>query len=162
MTFYEWVAKRKVTDDILGDFVQDAKYDKKTRKIENNKESWELYLTVCGACSEAHEAFQKLWKLYYKSSDVELPADVGYVYFINAGPQLFKIGMTNQNPYKRLSTIQTGCPYPVEMYKYIETKTPRQVEEKLHQMFKDQRLQGEWFSITTEDVEMAVNELLEG
>lgn len=53
-----------------------------------------------------------------------------------------KIGYTN-NPDKRLSALQTGNPYSLELMAVIEGTSSD--ENMLHSKFMDYRLNGEWF-----------------
>lgn len=68
------------------------------------------------------------------------------VYFATIREQnVVKIGCSFE-PESRLKEIQVGCPYPVR----IEATLPGSHEEEkaLHRRFADDRLRGEWFTIT--------------
>lgn len=66
--------------------------------------------------------------------------DVGLI-----GP--VKVGISN-NPKKRLATIQTACPFPVDLV-YVFACPNReialQMERMFHQTRRDKCLYGEWF-----------------
>lgn len=63
MPFYEWVLTRRVTDSPRGDLIYDIKKDERFTTADNEA-SIEAYLIRRHACSEAIEAFRKLWKEY--------------------------------------------------------------------------------------------------
>lgn len=66
------------------------------------------------------------------------------IYFIqaeNGGP--IKIGYTKSNPEARLNSLQCGNSEKLLIIKYIDGE--RDDECKLHEAFKDYKLQGEWF-----------------
>ena len=58
-----------------------------------------------------------------------------------------KIGYSD-NPLKRLGTLQTGNPYPLELISTIEGDLLK--EKELHQRFSHLKLQGEWFDYSDE------------
>lgn len=70
----------------------------------------------------------------------------GYVYFIgNLTHQYVKIGYS-LNPKKRLTGIQTGCPFPVTILATMPGS--KRIETHLHDKFRKWRTVGEWFYIT--------------
>lgn len=74
---------------------------------------------------------------------------MGYVYFLkHKGLSPIKIGMTGgDNLNKRIYSYSTASPYGIEIIGFIETKTPKKLESKIHKLLKDDRLNGEWFDI---------------
>lgn len=69
------------------------------------------------------------------------------VYFIgNEFHKFVKIGYSD-NPSKILKSLQTGCPFPIDILKVIGTDTPKGLEAQLHKKFRKQRCQGEWFTL---------------
>lgn len=66
----------------------------------------------------------------------------GEVYFIVCMDRV-KIGHTRVSVQSRLSSLQTGCPYPLSVI-YSEPGT-RESEKYWHSMFAGYRLIGEWF-----------------
>jgi hypothetical protein len=64
------------------------------------------------------------------------------VYFLRAG-NFVKIGRTIGHPLWRVSKLQTGCPYPIELIGFIFADEDR--EAKLHKQFGHLRTCGEWF-----------------
>lgn len=70
----------------------------------------------------------------------------GFVYFI--GPtdwrlNRIKIGHTTCAPESRLAAMQTGSPFPLELYAFF--RGARSVEQLLHETFAPVREHGEWF-----------------
>ena len=53
-----------------------------------------------------------------------------------------KIGFSN-NVFKRITAIQTGCPFKLEIFCIVEGSV--QTEKKLHKKYDHLRLNGEWF-----------------
>ena len=76
----------------------------------------------------------------------------GYVYLVQHGPrQEFKIGKTN-NPIRREGELKTELPEQLLPIHKIETDDPSGVENYWHRRFADKRKNGEWFSLSREDV----------
>lgn len=71
----------------------------------------------------------------------------GYVYFIGPewGQKRIKIGHTRSGIASRLAALQTGSPYPLRIYAYMEGG--QDFERVLHDTFAPLRLHGEWFHI---------------
>ena len=66
----------------------------------------------------------------------------------NKHQRICKIGVSD-NPQKRLRTIQTGCPYKVELLLYIK-ELSYDSEKEYHKRYSKYRMQGEWFMIKGE------------
>ena len=65
------------------------------------------------------------------------------VYLVHAlMTRSYKIGYTN-NISKRISQLQTGCPF--KLFKTIIIKGNNKTESKLHDIFASNRSVGEWF-----------------
>jgi hypothetical protein len=69
----------------------------------------------------------------------------GFVYFIGPHPRhrCVKIGHTNGAIAKRMAGLQTGSPWPLQVYAYL--RGGRDLERELHETFAPLRLTGEWF-----------------
>lgn len=65
-----------------------------------------------------------------------------YVYFLRAGG-FIKIGKTSGNPNSRIATLQTGCPFNIELAAWEFGGLDR--EKELHCRFGGLRANGEWF-----------------
>lgn len=72
---------------------------------------------------------------------------MSYVYFIGPdwGFKRIKIGYTRSSLRARLAGLQTGCPWPLKVYAYMEGGLD--LERVFHETFAPLRLQGEWFQI---------------
>lgn len=85
---------------------------------------------------------------------------IGCVYFIkhkNYSP--IKIGFSSSDkPQCRISCMQTYSPYGVEIIGVILCQQPKNIEKEIHDMFKDQRLNGEWFDIGTDIAIETINQ----
>jgi len=72
---------------------------------------------------------------------------------------MIKIGIAN-DVVKRRNSLQSGNPQHIEVYKTVVFKTrglARSYERDLHRRFSDKRMRGEWFKITTCDVDKIAN-----
>jgi len=70
------------------------------------------------------------------------------IYFIgNKEFDVCKIGYsTKENVEARIRGLQTSCPYPLEVINTREGTTKQ--ESKLHNHFKADKLNGEWFKLS--------------
>jgi hypothetical protein len=75
----------------------------------------------------------------------------GYVYLISGGGY-FKIGQT-QHIEKRIKQVGTKLPFKIEYLHWIETNDMDGLEAYWHQYFVDKREEGEWFTLSDEEVE---------
>ena len=57
----------------------------------------------------------------------------------------YKIGYTSNSVKKRLKSIQTCCPYKLEIINKVNGSI--QEEKILHTLFKEHKTQGEWFKL---------------
>lgn len=75
----------------------------------------------------------------------------GYVYLILASTGHYKIGRTKS--YKdRMKLFGVQLPFTFEFIHVIQTEDMYTLESKLHERFASKRVNGEWFSLTDEDV----------
>ena len=81
-----------------------------------------------------------------------------YIYFIQAGEGgPIKVGFTSMKPERRISHIQTGCPWPIKVIGLIEGDAAD--EKRIHKQLAPYKTKGEWFSPVAEvlrAVEMAL------
>ena len=80
----------------------------------------------------------------------------GCVYLLAAG-NITKIGCTKLTAAERVARIKpatmTGCGNPTpRLIGYVKTNDPHALEHKLHQQYKNQRVRGEWFDLTHDDI----------
>lgn len=68
----------------------------------------------------------------------------GFVYILNNHqmPNLYKIGFTNKSPMQRCHELssKTSVPEPYNLVCYSELSYPAQLEHKLHNDYKDNRV----------------------
>ena len=83
-----------------------------------------------------------------------------YVYFIqNSRLGHIKIGVAN-DVEKRLSSLQNANSVRLNVIKIVLCDSRKEaflLEEKLHFLFKENRLMGEWFDISVSDVNSIPN-----
>ena len=76
---------------------------------------------------------------------------------------LYKIGKTDDLE-KRVKSLETGNPFPMQVVHVIFTEQYHQVEGALHQMFAADRAKNEWFSLSVKDLaairSMSVEQIL--
>lgn len=82
----------------------------------------------------------------------------GCVYFFkHVGLNPVKIGYSeNESPYSRFNEFKTYAPFGAECLGFITTSSPNRLEKELHKKFSANRLEGEWFDITIEQVNNVV------
>lgn len=79
-----------------------------------------------------------------------------YVYFIRESwNKSVKIGRTS-NLISRFRDIQTHCPQPIELIGFFTSKPKDRLEGKLHRFFRHRNIRGEWFSLSDEEIEEAI------
>lgn len=78
----------------------------------------------------------------------------GHVYLMRAmtDPTLFKIGRTRDLP-SRMRTFGLKLPFAVELFHSIEAEDTIEAESYLHNKYDAKRTNGEWFSLSQEDVD---------
>ena len=68
----------------------------------------------------------------------------GFVYFIAPEPETYvKIGWCLNDPMRRLSELQTGCPEPLTLLACFPGALEE--EKRLHRTFAELKFRGEWF-----------------
>lgn len=76
----------------------------------------------------------------------------GYVYLIHrVGADEYKIGMATDVD-RRLRELQVSNGGKLEVIHAIATDWARELEETMHRHFRKERLRGEWFRLTKNDV----------
>lgn len=79
----------------------------------------------------------------------------GLVYLLqcsNGDIMAYKIGVTKGDVYNRVKKLQTGNSEDIRILKVYETKYPYFIEKKMHSKYQMERLEGEWFMLSLEDV----------
>lgn len=76
----------------------------------------------------------------------------GYVYFVQEYMTgSFKIGKTKQID-RRMNVFNVKLPFENQLIFLIKTADHHQTELAFHRYFSDKRLEGEWFSLTRDDL----------
>ena len=86
-------------------------------------------------------------KWIYLIKQVDIQNDVSY-----------KIGITKNDPKKRIKQLQTGNPSDLFLEKQFHSEHANLVESTLHRQFASNHIRGEWFYMTQEDVDSFVDE----
>jgi hypothetical protein len=97
---------------------------------------WVRYLPRAGAILDE---FYTRWE----NCRGQLPVEVGYIYFLEAGPYI-KIGKSI-NPDQRLKQISPKMPFDCEFKEIFPSMFMSLAEKLLHEKFKKYRVNGEWF-----------------
>ena len=74
-----------------------------------------------------------------------------FLYLIKCN-EFYKIGSTN-NLQTRLTELQTGNPYPLEIDVFWESYSAGSLETCLHNTFSGKRVIGEWFVLDRSDID---------
>jgi len=84
--------------------------------------------------------------------------NLGCVYFFrHLGLSPVKIGYSeSESPTDRFCSFKTYAPYGAEMIGFVQLKNAKEIETQLHKKYSKERLNGEWFNITLEDVEKEI------
>ena len=75
----------------------------------------------------------------------------GFVYLLKSPSGFYKIGRT-KSPEDRLRTFSVKLPFEVEFEHITECQDMYYLEKTLHKRFADNRVNGEWFDLTADDV----------
>jgi hypothetical protein len=70
----------------------------------------------------------------------------GFVYFVGIGDPYtthVKVGFTRKNPWARMASLQTGCPFKMRLLGFVFGNEG--MEAELHDVFDYYRKEGEWF-----------------
>ncbi len=77
---------------------------------------------------------------------------IEYVYLIKFPTGEYKIGRTT-DPKHRLQNLYSSLPFKLEYAALIKTNNMAVLEKQLHERFWSKRIRGEWFKLSTEDVD---------
>lgn len=76
----------------------------------------------------------------------------GYVYLM-AGNGYCKIGKS-KDVQARHRQLGIKMPFPIQVEHYIQCADMHSVEEYWHHLFREKRLEGEWFNLTEDDISL--------
>ena len=81
-----------------------------------------------------------------------------YIYVIGGLEPPFKVGIS-KNPQKRLKSLQTGHPYPLQIHSLTETCVTKTklLETVIHRHLKMYKTNGEWFNVELKDLLLEVD-----
>lgn len=89
-------------------------------------------------------------KNIYKKLDKPFNKKSGFIYIISFEDtnkeKFYKIGKEN-NPKQRISAIQTSNPFQIKIELCFYVCNVEEIENKLHTIFSENRLKGEWFEL---------------
>lgn len=81
-----------------------------------------------------------------------------YVYLVkattNQGEESYKIGVTKNDPQKRIKQLQTGNPSELTLIDTYYSKFGTTIESYLHRTYAMNKIKGEWFSLDKEQIEL--------
>lgn len=67
MTFNQWLKNQIKRDDPIGDVARDAAMDERRKPYNGDRKTWHNFLSLAGACREAHQALDEAWDEYESS-----------------------------------------------------------------------------------------------
>lgn len=95
---------------------------------------------------------QQIYKTNFRTlDDSKKDKVVGYVYFIVADGHYCKIGCTS-NIDSRFKQMQTASPNELDLIGYIKTDDYANLEIEAHEYFETNKVRGEWFDISIEQI----------
>ena len=75
----------------------------------------------------------------------------GILYIVQSS-EIYKIGITD-NFKQRLSALRHNTPHGLSVILILRISNANLVEKRLHTLFKDRRVKGEWFRLNSDDLE---------
>jgi hypothetical protein len=139
--FYNWFEKLSVQEEI---------------KHLHNQNKIEIVLII-GTTRKIHSGLTKSFFEWLVSTDSKRKQK-DIIYVISDG-RFHKIGMTTNSIRAKLRGLQVGNPLKLECIFYLKTEHANAIERATHKYFKDDRLVGEWFDASPEQIEKKIVEL---
>lgn len=85
--------------------------------------------------------------------------DNNHVYILRAkGTDYYKVGRT-AHVYKRIQTLQTGCPYEISVVGIYRVQDALRLEMFLHYQLDKYKVRLEWFELSKETLDEVVSNL---
>jgi len=86
----------------------------------------------------------------------------GYVYVIKCkGFDLYKIGISKIDVPNRLSNLQSGNPFELEVVRVFYSNHYSLLEHEIHERYSKYRVRGEWFEFNDAELLCVLSELTE-
>ena len=84
----------------------------------------------------------------------------GFVYLLkeDGDEELYKIGVTKGDINARIKKLQTGNGNKIRLVHSFLSDRPFKLERMLHQKYKENREEGEWFLLDKKEVDNFLNE----
>ena len=135
-------------------------------------------LKLCNTCSRPmipthkYKPYQsQCWDCWGRENDKNEGISGGHVYIAEyfnmytqeTQPWMYKVGMTErQNAQKRVAEIgDTLGPMKVRIVRHWQSEDPRELEKRLHNKLKHNKICGEWFSINKDELIRIINETVQ-
>lgn len=89
---------------------------------------------------------------------------MGYVYLLfcvnKDGSEGYKVGVTKNDPLKRIKQLQTGNESKIQLLKQYQSENFKKVEKMMHVKYAPYKTEAnnEWFSLEANDVISFLNE----
>lgn len=147
-------------------FLQELHYDM-NRDLSNERYYCEYHIE--SSLPKAHELSKEysipdnVWHFFsYCQTILDTPTahkkkeskpTPGYVYLLQSDTGHYKIGRS-KDPDNRIKTFGVKLPFEVEYIALIETEDMVKLETDLHDLYDHKRVNGEWFDLSPEDVEL--------
>ena len=134
-------------EDALRRAVDSIKTDGETNIFINNDGDASIWIP-----EDLREKDKPLPLIACEPEKIERRDSAGYIYLIrelNAGH--VKIGRTT-DPKQRHRTFSVKMPFKIDVLFSFKCKKHIQTEERLHEVFSDLRVDGEWFSLSDKHV----------
>lgn len=138
----EYIEKRKRREQ-KPERIAKAREDSRMRRLDPNIRAQQ------NARKRTAEGRERRRQLARKTPTTHMD---GYVYILESANGLYKIGRAS-NAERRIKNIWTQSPVDLWAVCIIKTENRYELECQLHERFRSQRVKGEWFALTPEDVE---------
>ena len=89
------------------------------------------------------------WSLARKTKrEKDANPKAGWIYLIKCH-EFYKVGIAD-DVKARLSSMQTGCPYPLELIEAWRSNNASKEEKAIHALLSRYNVRGEWFMLPPE------------
>tara|TARA_R110000796_G_C14328405_1_gene408813 strand:- start:44 stop:586 length:543 start_codon:yes stop_codon:yes gene_type:complete len=134
-----WYNGIKIDENVFINLKKEIKKaNKKNLKFTNLKE----IISICKNLQPKEDNCEKLTKINYTTNSFDFVNDRKTYLMKDNNTKLYKIGFSN-NPKHRERTLQSEKP----SIKMVKTWN-KNIEKKLHKLYSEYRVRGEWFNLT--------------